>query len=62
MKSVMTSPCVHVVLAVQETEEATRQQLEAGFGNVSFTPKEESADYIKEWDENKDVAELVLRL
>jgi SAM-dependent methyltransferase len=44
-----------------ETEEFTRQQLSAaGFIGISFIPKQESADYVKEWDSNSDAGSLVL--
>ena len=44
-----------------ETEEVTRRQLEeAGFTEILFTPKQESADYVKEWDAGSDTGSLVL--
>ena len=46
-----------------ETEEVTREQMSrAGFTNMQFTPKQESADYVKEWDSRSEAGSLVLKL
>ncbi|TVR15670.1 MAG: methyltransferase domain-containing protein [Planctomycetota bacterium] len=44
-----------------ETPEVVEQLLrEAGFTEIVFTAKEQSADYIKEWDASSDATALVL--